>query len=176
MRPRISAIFVDAMRMPEELASRALAYFGRILGKEIPSREALAELPSGELLLLADRMPDGFLPALVGLLKGVGSHGFDKLLGDHEEENRELSERFFERYRAMVLEPPAHEDDNPLEIWLPHEACHDLAFLATRQAFFLRQEIRHVNEWLERHFHIGPFEPAAQEEAWNALWTHLTRQ
>ncbi|MEN9309755.1 MAG: hypothetical protein RL173_3687 [Fibrobacterota bacterium] len=162
------------MWMPDELARRALAYFGRILGKEIPSREALAALPASELLLLADKLPDGFLPAMVGLLKGVGPHGFEKLLGDHEEENRELSERFFERYRAMVLEPDHSEDDNPLEIWLPREACHDLAFLSTRQAFFLRQEIRHINEWLERHFQLGPFPPAGQEEAWSALWAHLT--
>lgn len=162
------------MRMPEELARRALAYFGRILGTEIPTREALAALPSAQLLLLADRLPDGFLPALVGLLKGAGPHAFEKLLGEHEEENRELSERFFERYRAMVLEPPCDEDDNPLEIWLPHEVCHDLAFLATRQAFFLRQEMRHINPWLERHFQIGPFPPAAQEEAWSALWARLT--
>ena len=164
------------MRMPDELAKRALAYFGRILGREIPSREALAALPSADLLLLADRLPDGFLPALVGLLKGMGSHGFERLLGDHEEENRQLSDRFFERYRATVLEPPLAEDDNPLEIWLPCEVCHDLAHLATRQSFFLRQEIRHINEWLERHFHIGPFPPGGQENAWNALWTHLTSQ
>lgn len=164
------------MRMPDELAKRALTYFGRILGKEIPSRDALASLPSGELLLLADRLPDGFLPALVGLLKGVGPHGFEKLLGDHEEVNRELSDRFFERYRMTVLEPVQTHEDNPLEIWLPCEVCHDLAYLTTRQAFFLRQEIRHINAWLERHFKIGPFPPAGQEDAWNALWTHLTRQ
>lgn len=162
------------MRMPDELAARTLAYFGRVLGRQLRVPTDLADLPAGDLLLLADRIPDGFLPALVGLLKGLGPGIFARLLGEHEEENRELSERFFRRYRAVVLEPPT-EESNPLEIWLPADACRDLAFLASRQAFFLRQEIHHVNEWLSRNFQLGPFPVAGQLDAWNALWTHLTR-
>jgi hypothetical protein len=162
------------MRMPDELVSKALAYFGRVVGRDLVSPADLARLSSGELLHLADRIPDELLPALVGLLKGAGPCVFERLLGEHEEENRELSDRFFERYRAVVLEPGG-DDSNPLEVWLPPETCHDLAFLASRQAFFLRQEIRHVNEWLGRNFGIGPFPADAQLEAWNALWTHLTR-
>ena len=162
------------MRMPDELAARTLAYFGRVLGRHLRVPADLVDLPAKDLLLLADRIPDGFLPALVGLLKGLGQGAFERLLGEHEEENRELSERFFQRYRAVVLEPAHVEEANPLEIWLPAEACHDLAFLASRQAFFLRQEIRHVNEWLSRNFQLGPFPAAGQLDAWNALWTRLT--
>jgi hypothetical protein len=162
------------MRMPDELAARTLAYFGRVLGRRLTVAADLVDLPASDLLLLADRIPDGFLPALVGLLKGLGPGAFERLLGEHEEENRELSERFFQRYRAVVLEPAYVEESNPLEIWLPGPACHDLAFLASRQAFFLRQEIRHINEWLFRNFQLGPFPATAQLDAWNALWTHLT--
>lgn len=162
------------MKMPDELARHALAYFGQILGRRLESASDLAGLPAFDLLTLADRLPDGFLPALVGLLKGAGPYAFQRLLGDHEEENRELSDRFFLRYREMVLEPAEVEETNPLDIWLPPEACHDLGLLATRQAFFLRQRIEHVNLWLERHFQLGPFPPAGQLEAWNALWIHLT--
>jgi len=160
--------------MPDELAAKTLAYFGRILGRRLEAPAELAGLSARELLQLADRIPDGFLPALVGLLKGADPHGFERLLGDHEEENRELSDRFFARYQAIVLEPQGFDDHNPLEIWLPGESCHDLAFLATRQAFFLRQEIRHVNDWLRRNFGIGPFPAGGQTDAWNALWTRLT--
>ena len=163
------------MRMPDELAARTLAYFGRVLGRRLRVPADLVDLPPSDLLLLADRIPDGFLPALVGLLKGLGPGSFERLLGEHEEENRELSERFFNRYRAVVLEPAHVEESNPLEIWLPVEACHDLAFLASRQPFFMRQEIRHINEWLLRNFQLGPFPAAAQLDAWNALWTRLTR-
>jgi hypothetical protein len=163
------------MRMPDELAARTLAYFGRVLGRRLRVPADLVELPTSELLLLADRIPDGFLPALVGLLKGLGPGAFDRLLGEHEEENRELSERFFQRYRTVVLEPAHVEDSNPLEVWIPVDVCQDLGFLATRQAFFMRQEIRHINEWLSRNFQLGPFPAAGQLEAWNALWTHLTR-
>jgi hypothetical protein len=162
------------MRMPDELVSKALAYFGRVAGRDLSAPADLARLSCGELLQLADRIPDELLPALVGLLKGADPCVFERLLGEHEEENRELSDRFFERYRAVVLDP-GEEDSNPLETWLPPEACQDLAFLASRQAFFLRQEIRHVNDWLGRNFGIGPFPAAAQLEAWSALWMRLTR-
>lgn len=161
--------------MPDDLAAKTLAYFGRVLGRRIEAPSDLAELSSRDLLTLADRVPDGFLPALVGLVKGLGPRCFEQLLGDHEEENRELSNRFFERYRAVVLEPEGFVDYNPLEVWLPPEACHDFGFLASRQAFFLRQEIRHINEWLQRHFGLPPFPAGGQDEAWNALWSRITQ-
>ena len=163
------------MQMPDDLTARTLAYFGKVLGRRLEAPADLAELPSEELLLLADRIPDGFLPALVGILKGTSPYAFQRLLGDHEEENRELSDRFFRRYQEVVLEPPGLSDYNPLEIWLPPEICGDLALLASRQAFFLRQEIRHVNEWLQVHFELGPFPAGGQAEAWSALWERLTR-
>jgi len=162
------------MLLPDELAGPVLAHFGRLLGRHIADRDELASLPASELLRLADRLPDGFLPALVGMLKGAGSGVFEKLLGEHDEVHREASERFFRRYMDMVLEPSDGADFNPLEAWLPVEACHDLAFLASRQGFFLRQEIQVINEWMAANFAMGPFEPGAQEEAWGALWTRIT--
>lgn len=162
------------MLLPDDLAGPVLAHFGRLLGRPIADREALAALPAAEVLRLADLLPDGFLPALVGMLKGGGAGVFEKLLGEHDEVHREASERFFRRYMEMVLEPEDQGDWNPLEVWLPPEACQDLAFLASRQAFFLRQEIVHVNAWLQANFGLGPFEPGAQEDAWNALWNRIT--
>ena len=162
------------MLLPDDLAGPVLAHFGRLLGRPIADREALAALPADEILRLADLLPDGFLPALVGMLKGGGQGVFEKLLGDHDEVNREASDRFFKRYMEMVLEPAELGEFNPLDAWLPPEMCQDLAFLASRQAFFLRQEIVHINAWLDAHFGLGPFDPGAQEEAWNALWTKVT--
>lgn len=162
------------MLLPDDLAGPVLAHFGRLLGRPLADREALAALPAGEILRLADLLPDGFLPALVGMLKGGGAGVFEKLLGDHDEVHREASEKFFRRYMDMVLEPPELGDFNPLEAWLPVEACQDLAFLASRQTFFLRQEIVHINAWMEANFGLGPFAPGAQEDAWNALWTRIT--
>lgn len=163
------------MDLPEELVERILAHFSQLLGRPVSTRRQLVELPASDLLRLSDRLPDAFLPALVGILRGEGSSAFQRLLGDHEEENRDLSERFFSRYMALVLEPPGDPEQNPLEVWLPAEACQDLAFLSSRQAFFLRQEIRHINEWLARHFGMEPFRAGEQTEAWNALWERITR-
>ncbi|HNY32049.1 MAG TPA: hypothetical protein PKO15_14285 [Fibrobacteria bacterium] len=162
--------------MPDELAPQALTYFSQILGRELEDVSDLAALSSRDLLRLADLLPEPILPALVSLLKGAGAGVFDKLLGDHEEENRELSDRFFTRYRELVLETPLDGDFNPLEAWLPPEACQDLAFLSSRQTFFLRQEMDHINEWMARNFGLGPFPPATQLEAWNELWSFLTRR
>lgn len=163
------------MRLPDELVPRALAYFGHLLGRSLETERDLATLPAEDLLRLVDLVPDDVLPALMGLLKGAGPRIFEKLLGDHEEENRGLSEKFFQRYRSLVLDGAAGADFNPLEEWLPPEACHDLAFLASRQAFFLRQDIEHINQWLARHFGLGPHLPSHQLEAWNDLWSHLTK-
>lgn len=162
------------MLLPDDLAGPVLAYFGRLLGRPIPDRHALAALPASEILRLADLLPDGFLPALVGMLKGAGPGIFEKLLGEHDEIHRETSERFFRRYMEMVLEPAELGDFNPLDAWLPPEMCQDLAFLTSRQAFFLRQEIVHINAWMSSNFGLGPFAPGAQEDAWSALWTRIT--
>ncbi len=163
------------MRLPDELAPRALAYFSQILGRDLEDVTDLAGLSAHDLLRLADLLPDGVLPALVSLLKGAGAGVFEKLLGDHEEENRALSDRFFSRYRELVLESLDDQNFNPLEAWLPPEACQDLAFLSSRQTFFLRQEMIHINEWISRNFGLGPYPPAAQLEAWNDLWSFLTQ-
>lgn len=174
MRKIALVLLWATMLLPDDLAGPVLVYFGRLLGRPLIDRESLVALPASEILRLADLLPDGFLPALVGMLKGGGEGVFEKLLGDHDETHRESSERFFRRYMEMVLEPSGQEDFNPLEVWLPVEICQDFALLASRQAFFLRQEIVHINAWIGANFGLGPFSPGAQEEAWNALWTKIT--
>lgn len=164
------------MLLPDDLAAPVLAYFGRLLGRPLRSREELASLPAEELLRLAELLPDGFLPALVGMLKGITPGVFEKLLGEHEEVHRGASDSFFRRYMAMVLEPPDLEGANPLDLWLPAEVCQDLVFLSSRQSFFLRQRIEDINAWMMSNFGLGPFAPGAQEEAWNSLWARITSE
>jgi len=163
------------MQLPEEVVRQLLMHFSRLTGTRLSSLQDLAELPSHTLLELARVLPDNFLPALVGMLKGAGPGVFQKLLGEHEEEYRELSEEFFVRYSRIVLEPEDLEACNPLFLYLPKETLNDLVLVESRQSFFLRQEIAVINEWMWELFGLGPFAADAQEEAWEVLWNHLLR-
>jgi len=60
-----------------------------------------------------------------------------------------------------------------LFLYLPREALDDFVLVESRQAFFLRQEIATINEWMAELFELGPFQADAQQEAWDALWNHL---
>jgi hypothetical protein len=164
------------MQLPEEVVRQLLMHFSRLTGTRLSSLKDLAELPSHTLLELARILPDNFLPALVGMLKGAGPGVFQKLLGEHEEEHRELSEEFFERYSRIVLEPEDMGTCNPLFLYLPKETLNDLVLVESRQSFFLRQEIATINEWMWELFGLGPFSPDEQENAWNVLWNHLLRE
>ena len=164
------------MQLPDEVVRQLLLHFSRLTGRRLLSPQDLAELPSRELLELARHLPDNFLPALVGMLKGVSKQVFLKLLGEHEEENRELSQEFFLRYSRIVLEPEETARYNPLFLYLPAETLDDLILVESRQAFFLRQEIDTINEWMWELFGLGPFAAGAQEEAWMVLWNHLLRE
>ena len=163
------------MQLPEEVVRQLLMHFSRLTGTRLSSLQDLADLPSSTLLELARILPDNFLPALVGMLKGAGPGVFQKLLGEHEEEYRELSEEFFSRYSRIVLEPEDLEACNPLFLYLPKETLNDLVLVESRRSFFLRQEIAVINEWMWELFGLGPFAADAQEEAWEVLWNHLLR-
>jgi hypothetical protein len=151
------------MQLPDEVVRQLLLHFSRLTGRKLSCPRDLTELPSRTLLELARKLPDNFLPALVSLLKGAGEGVFLKLLGEHEEENRELSQEFFRRYCAIVLEPEETSRYNALFL------------VESRRSFFLRQEIEAINEWMWELFGLGPFAAAAQEEAWDILWDHLLR-
>ena len=163
------------MQLPDEVVRQLLLHFSRLTGRKLSCPRDLTELPSRTLLELARKLPDNFLPALVSLLKGAGEGVFLKLLGEHEEENRELSQEFFRRYCAIVLEPEETSRYNALFLYLPRETLDDLVLVESRRSFFLRQEIEAINEWMWELFGLGPFAAAAQEEAWDILWDHLLR-
>ncbi len=152
-----------------------LAYLsGLRTGPRFRTLSDLAALSSRELLRLAARVDEAALGHFVQLLKcaGDGDSLFEKLMGDHEEENRTLVDDFFSRYlRASLSSVDGPEAGNPLEIHMPEHVLDDLAFVQSRQQFFLRQRIDVINEYLDavcggKH----AFPPGRQEEAWAYFW------
>src|SRR5690606_20299536 len=104
-------------------------------GPRLRTLEDLAALSSRELLQIAARVEESALGLFIQLLKccGNGQALFERLMGDHEEDNRPLVDAFFERYRRSVLAPEGPGDFNPLETYLPAYALDDLAFVQSRQ-------------------------------------------
>jgi hypothetical protein len=156
-----------------------LDILNQITGGNPPIRETkdLALLSSRQMLELADQTPQELLPLLVRFLKESrgGLRLFEKLMGEHEEENRELVDRFFARYFQLVMEP-TEMDDNPLLLYLDPEMFHDLALVQTRETFFKRQSILHINEFLAAHFHHArSFAPGEQDLAWNFFFSELLK-
>ena len=156
-----------------------LELLNQLNGGDPPIRDLqdLARLSSRQLLQLVDMTPQELLPLVVRFLKD--SHGgvrlFEKLMGEHEEENRELVDRFFSRYFTLVMEPE-NQEENPLLFYLDPEMFHDLAFIQTREDFFKRQTILHINEFLATHFNLEkPFAPGEQDQAWSFFFTELLK-
>jgi len=164
--------------LSDEHQSMMLAYLsGLRRGARLRSLDDLAALSARDLLLLARKVDDAALGIFIQLLKstGEGRTVFSRLMGDHEEDNRPLVDDFFSRYYKCVL---AVSDDappyNPLEIYLPAHALVDLAFVQSRQAFFLRQPCDVINAYLDGLFPLseGPhaFPPGGQDKAWAYFW------
>jgi hypothetical protein len=164
--------------IPEEYARVMLRYLSTLWkGPEFQTAGDLYRLSSSDLLRLAQKVDDSALGFLVQLLKGTpeGENLFHKLMGDHEEENRALVDEFFNRYMTVVLssaEPgPAF---NPLEYYLPPATFDDLAFVQSRQHFFLRQNIDTINDYLQTCIPDAKvFVAGEQEAAWNYFWQKL---
>ena len=148
-------------------------------GGNPPIREPrdLALLSSKQILTLIDLTPPELLPLVVRFLKESrgGERLFEKLMGEHEEENRELVDKFFGRYFAMVMEPTSPEE-NPLLCYIDPEMFHDLAFIQTRESFFKRQSIADINEFLGIHFNLDQqFVAGEQDKAWNFFFNELLK-
>ncbi len=164
--------------LPEDQQRMMLAYLASLKpGLKLKSLEDLAALSSHELLTLARRIDDPALGLFIQLLKSTrkGTSLFEKLMGDHEEDNRPLVDEFFSRYLKSVLSASESvRHFNPLEAYLPAETFDDLAFVQSRQPFFLRQRIEVVNEYLEEIFGSPHhFLPGEQEQAWSYFWEKL---
>jgi len=164
--------------LSEEHQGMMLAYLsGLRKGARFRSLEDLAALSSRELLLLARKVDEAALGLFVQLLKDSGKNAslFQKLMGDHEEENRLLVDEFFERYYRSVI---AGSGDpipyNPLTTYLPCHVLEDLAFVQSRQPFFLRQTIEVINEYLDGIRGLGgekhAFAAGEQDKAWAYFW------
>jgi hypothetical protein len=158
-----------------------LAYLsGLKRGARLRTLDDLAALSARELLLLARKVDETALGLFIQLLKTAGDGGalFAKLMGDHEEDNRPLVDAFFERYYASVLAAQdAAPPYNPLEVYMPAHALDDLAFVQSRQAFFLRQTAAVINKYLDALFPRaeGPhaFSAEEQPEAWTYFWERV---
>ncbi len=176
--------------LSEEYEKMMLIYLsGLVDGPGFRRPEDLARLSSRELLELSRKVDDTALGLFVQLLKGAESRGqdgggnggnsgerlFEKLMGDHEEDNRELVDAFFSRYLKVVLSSVQEgEHFNPLEVYLPNSTFDDLAFVQSRQAFFLRQTIETINEYLDSTFRRKHDFPAgAQQAAWDYFWERI---
>lgn len=168
--------------LSEEHQGMMLAYLsGLRRGARLRTLDDLAALPSRELLSLARRVDEAALGLFVQLLKDSGRHAaiFQKLMGDHEEENRPLVDAFFDRYFKAVLScadpSEASRSYNPLETYLPAHSLDDLAFVQSRQPFFLRQPIEVINRYLDglpgcREQGPHAFKAGEQELAWACFW------
>jgi hypothetical protein len=161
--------------LSDEHQRMMLAYLSGLgKGPRFRSLEDLAALSSRELLLLARKVDDAALGLFVQLLKSSqqGTSLFERLMGDHEEENRPLVDGFFSRYLKAVLscadEPKNY---NPLDVYLPPHTFEELAFVQSRQPFFLRQRIEVINDYLDEVFDRShDFQAGEQEKAWSYFW------
>ncbi len=115
------------------------------------------------------------LPLYVNILKRVDNNSslFHKLMGDHDVENAELVDSFFSRYKSTVLSWEG-DDFNPLLVYLPETSFSDLAFIASREDFFKRQTIVHINEFLHLRFKCKvDFNALNHEDAWSFFWEKI---
>lgn len=164
----------------EELEQLLLALLNRLrIGKELLRDIAsLVALPSAELLDLAAELPDEVFLLYVQVLKHHKQAGlFAKFMGEHEEDNRARVDAFFNRYMGLVLDGNEQETDfNPLLYYIPPDSFQDLSFVQSREAFFKRQTIAQINEFLELHFDLpAPFHPDEQDLAWNFFFGELLK-
>lgn len=161
--------------LSEDYEKMMLIYLsGLVDGPGFRKTEDLNRLSSHELLRLSQKVDDSALGLFVQLLKSSqsGERLFEKLMGDHEEENRTLVDAFFTRYLKVVLSSVQEgENFNPLEVYLPTHTFDDLAFVQSRQGFFLRQTIVTINEYLDGCFRSRhTFGPGEQQLAWEYFW------
>ena len=158
----------------EKFDELLLKHFSEILKTQLKQKSDLASLSTRQLLVLGNSIDDALIPLLVQMLKEQSGKEdlFHKLMGDHEIENIDLVDTFFERYMKTVMEPK-DDDFNPLLAYIPVEYFADIAFLTSREDFFKSQSADHVNEFLNEYFEEAPeFNAVELDEAWNWFFKH----
>lgn len=163
--------------IPKEFEPILFNFISKTIKRPIRDADDLINLPSTTLLKLLSRVNDDCVYAIVCVLKSSrrGTEAFHNLMGEHEVENRTLVDSFFNRYMNIVL---SHDEElkyyNPLTLYLPPSTFADLAFVQSRQAFFLRQTITTINEYLAEVFpSSSEFAVDEQDKAWQYFWQQI---
>jgi hypothetical protein len=152
-------------------------YLSSLVPQQPPvhSTDDLASLSTKQLLELANQVQEGALGFFVQVLKSSqsGIQVFDKLMGEHNEENSALVDGFFKRYMNEVMRDEEEmKEVNPLVYYMPQEYLDDLAFLTSRESFFKSQTQQSINEYLwiitGKEYN---FQADQQNDAWQTLWS-----
>lgn len=163
------------MSLDEESRRVVLDFLGYHLGYKVEQVSDLEKLSAADLLALLGRVKSAALPYVLQLLKEAPSSAglFQKLMGDHDPELWPLAQAFFERYQTVMMEEVL-EDYNALLIYLPQESWNDLAFLQSREVFFLRQTMADIIDFLDCYFKdIPDFMPGEEKQAWNWFFNRV---
>ena len=153
------------------------SYLSAQTGKPIKSLADLEALETRPLLELIQSLDDQLLGLFIHIIKQSNKKAefFEKLMGEHEEDNRMLVDDFFSRYMKLIL--PEEEEThyfNPLSFYLPPETHDDLTFVQSRMNFFLRQTIDTINEYFLQIFEEPTnFKTGEQEKAWHWFWSRV---
>ena len=162
--------------IPDSLKKQFYGYLSRVSNNNpITNLRDLEIMSSQKLLALADKIEIPLLPLFINLLKSSEENLFEKLMGDHEEENKTEVDSFFKKYQQVILaNEELTQNFNPLIGYLPKEVFTDLSFVQSRQMFFERQTVQTINEYFEDVFDEPElFEAGEQKKAWNYYWTKL---
>jgi hypothetical protein len=154
-----------------------LEYCSQFTHRPLKKIADLDTLSARELLTLADQLEDEHIPLLMLMIKSINNTTsiFEKLMGDHDEDHRDLVDSFFERYSEQVLADVHLEDQNPLEMFLPLNSWEDLVFLETRKEFFQRQTHETINNFLTQHWdNVPKFDSSVA--AWEWFWLQVLQK
>jgi hypothetical protein len=184
---RHSGCYFSIMLTDDDL-NLILNYLSKTAGKAFRSIDDLLAEGTEGFLNLTEKIDDDVLPIFVSLFKSSrrGSEFFHKLTGDLDESTgnraalrrtRRGAKAFLKRYTDLIL---AQEESggnfNPLLAYLPPGCFDDLAFIQSRQSFFLRQTADTINEFLMTACRCPvAFGPGGQEEAWKWFWNYVLK-
>lgn len=162
----------------DQYAEQFLSFLNQISPRPLRYLEELSCLESHEILQTAAKCPDSALPLFVHALKKSpeGVETFQKLMGDHEDDNIELVNSFFDRYMNVILSEEDPKGFNPLIHYIPEESFNDLVFLQSRKDYFCAQEMDLIMQFLRYHFEneAPEFIPGEQISAWNWFWNTMS--
>jgi len=157
-----------------------LHYLSTITEQTFRSVDDLLTLSTEGFLDLTEKIHDDALPVIISMFKStlLGRELFHKLTGDLDESTGKRAKAFLKRYMDLILsQEDTDKNYNPLLVYLPSESFDDLAFIQSRQSFFLRQTVDTINEFLRTACACPvTFAPGKQEDAWKWFWNYLLKK